>query len=232
MAVLVVSSRKFADMIERSCVIHNSLKLRTMVKRLRHPKNSGNNHQVNLDQRDAMELTGLWFTAAFEPEQRSLPETLVELDALHRSADNADERVPPVIIYSMSEWKSIVEIGTGLTSTIDLRGTRGNDPVYLNLKSLWPSVEDYVHSMIRRVYCPNHRAYLERERLKKDEIPQGGAAFGAVETDTADTLAEALTTYVPPTAEDLANVAERFDESERESLPSIPEDSGLVDHDN
>lgn len=199
MAILVVSSRKFAELIERSCALHRSLKLRTLVKRLRHPKNAGSNHQVNLNRKDSMELTGLWFSAAYSVEDRTKQETLVELDALHTSAENASERVPPVIIYSMSEWKAIVEIGTGLTSMINLHATNANDPVFLNLKVLWPSVEEYVCSVIRNAYQPQNVA---APRILHDEIPQGGAAFGAVDAS----------------------------ENAEETLPSIPEDSGVVDH--
>lgn len=141
MAILTLPARDYANMLE-SAVGMRSLKIRRQVEQLRAKKRAKNITRMNLTQEQASELTGVIYSSLFsymnKEELRDLLDSYVEKEL---------GTEPPCVIYSMSEWKAVVEIATGLQSNIDLQKF-GNWNIYFNFKNIAGNMYPHILTMV------------------------------------------------------------------------------------
>lgn len=180
MAILVIPVRMYANLLDRAVPSHNSLKIRREIQQLRAKKRSARQIQINLQPQDASDLTGRWFVEKYAPDERA--GAVAELEAL--VGNKAEEmREPPCMVYSISEWKALIEMGTGQSSSIDL-DANGHEPVFVQLNAYWPNMEDLVLNMISMARNPQRRVPdLVKDVDEGDNVSDEELAFGAVTED-------------------------------------------------
>ena len=152
MAILVLSSRNFASLLREACN-PNELKIKRLIERSMAKKNEHNTLRINLTEDDLKALNMMVYEHDFM--ERGLEETdlALSLDQYAMDEDNANEGTPPYIAYSLSEWKAIVEIATGQTSSIDLTALDAHLlTVQYDLEKIYTQVRPIVLEMIRRGY--------------------------------------------------------------------------------
>lgn len=149
MAILILPARAYANMLEQA-VGTRSLKIRRQVQQLRAKKRAENITRINLTQEDASILTGLIY--------EELHKCWVENDDREGLRDLLDSYVdmelgtePPAIVYSMSEWKAVTEIASGLDSKIDLE-RHGAWNIYFQIGDIHHAVYPYIRQMIGKAH--------------------------------------------------------------------------------
>lgn len=165
MAILVLPLRTYGILMERALPVHTSLKFRRKVEKFKSKKRSSRLIEINLEQRDVTELTGLWFTAQFYGEYKG-----EELrDALQMMVSKEHQlQEPPCIIYSYSEWKAIVEIGSGVANTLPAEAKYGEDKVVVNIEEVFEHLRDALELMIRRAHGLTTTETPIRQRIEED----------------------------------------------------------------
>lgn len=147
MALLALGTRAYASILERSAVVHTSLRLRHLIKKLRNKKRKAQYLEIILEPEEAQMLTYQWFQRRF-PEPESWPRCAPELDAQIKE----HSREVPCVLYSGSEWKSIVELGSGAESSIDLSKFLPGGFVSQSLNMF---NEDDLYSLLFRIVARN-----------------------------------------------------------------------------
>lgn len=142
MAILILPARDYANMLEQA-VGMRSLKIRRQVEKLRAKKRAKDVTRINLNEQDAASLTGILY-AAFWEKYEDKEELLHVLDSYIDMDLGTD---PPAVIYSMSEWKAVVEIATSLESKIDLQKF-GAWNIYFNFQNIREALYPYIQRMI------------------------------------------------------------------------------------
>ena len=142
MAILILPARDYANMLEKA-VGTRSLKIRRQIQMLRAKKRANNVTRINLQQEQAAVLTGAIYEAFF-----SYMDKEALRDQLDAYVDKEDQDTdPPAIVYSMSEWKAVVETASGLTSSIDLKRF-GNWNIYFNFANATEEIYPHVLNII------------------------------------------------------------------------------------
>jgi hypothetical protein len=141
MAILILPARDYANMLEQA-VGMRSLKIRRQVEKLRAKKRAKDVTRINLTGEDASSLTAILYGALWEHFEKE------ELrDVLDSYVDMELGTEPPAVIYSMSEWKAVVELASGLESKINLQQF-GSWNIYLNFYSIREALYPYIQRMV------------------------------------------------------------------------------------
>lgn len=142
MAILILPARDYATLLEQA-VGTRSLKIRRQIEKLRAKKRAKDVTRINLTGQDASSLTAILY-AAFWEEREDKEMLRIMLDDYVNMELGTE---PPAIIYSMSEWKSVVEIASGLESKIDLNQF-GSWNIYFNFQTIRDAMYPYIQRMI------------------------------------------------------------------------------------
>lgn len=191
MAILILSARGYANLLDKAIASHNNLKIRRAIAKLRAKKRSARQIQINLEQTDAVALTGFIYDGDFIQREATPEQLAAQLDAFATENVVVDA---PYIVYSISEWKAIVEMATKCPSTIVTTDPEIQN-VFYPLAPVFDWVEWTIIGMIRRAHGQGDSHEIETRQLIQEEqeqlvdptvVTDGAVAFGAVSESEDD----------------------------------------------
>lgn len=190
MAILILSARGYANLLDKAISSHNNLKIKRAVAKLRAKKRSARQIQINLEQNDAVQLTGFIYDADFIQREATPEQLAAQLDAFATENVVVDA---PYIVYSISEWKAIVEMATKCPSSIVTTDPEIQN-VFYPLAPIFEWVEWTIIGMIRRAHGMGDSHEIETQQFIQENqqflapvvnAVDGAVAFGAV-SDSAE----------------------------------------------
>lgn len=196
MSILILHPRLFANLLEKGAMPHRSLKVRREIEKMRSKKRQNERAQVNLTANDASILAAGIYTSdlsRFESsaEMRDYMEQIAKAGVSKEGMENNS-----YIGYSSSEWKAMIEIASGLESTLNLNEVP--ETVLYDLTQHYSYFEDYLTMMIGRAYGAItqeeidrvlHEMNVDHEGEEEEEVQPSIAAraFGATPIENENT---------------------------------------------
>lgn len=183
MALLILSSRQYANLLDKAVNSRTNLKVRRAIEKLRAKKRSARQIQINLEPEDASRLTGFIYDGDFIQREATPEQLAAQLDAF--ATENVTATAP-YIVYSISEWKAIVEMATKCDSTLVTTDPEIQN-VFYPLEPVFEWVEYSIIDMIRRAHgLPTSESSVVEPQYYEPEVAEdiaavGAVAFGAVE---------------------------------------------------
>lgn len=179
MALLILTSKQYANLLDKAVPSRMSLKVRRAIEKLRAKKRSARQIQINLEQDDAARLTGFIYDGDFIQRDASPEQLAAQLDAF--ATENVVAEAP-YIVYSISEWKAIVEMATKCDSTLVTTDPEVQN-VFYPLCPVFEWVEYSIIDMIRRAHglpVSSSEGVDYSQEGVNDTAAVGEIAFGAV----------------------------------------------------
>lgn len=196
MSIVILHPRLFANLLEKGAMPHRSLKVRREIEKMRSKKRQNERAQINLTANDASILAAGIYTSdlsRFESgmEMRDYMEQIAKSGVSNEGMENNS-----YIGYSSSEWKAMIEIASGLESTLNLKEVP--ETVLYDLTQHYAYFEDYLTMMIGRAYGAITQEEIDRvlnemnvdhENDEEEEVQPSIAAraFGATPAEHENT---------------------------------------------